>query len=473
MPEEVRRMDAEGAAQAPVDPAPVLAEELVELRKERDALHDRLLRQAAEFDNYRKRIERERKDMVEYATVEFLQDLLPVIDDFERALQAETPGAEAYRQGLEIIHRALMEMLRRRGVTTIEAVGTDFDPHVHQAVAHEDAPDKRMAKSPGVQARYPAGRSSAIRPDGKGGEGVSKRDYYDVLGVPKTADDQKIKSAYRRLAMDHHPDRNPGNKDAEEKFKEAAEAYAILSDSEKRSRYDRFGHAGVSSQAGAGFDPSTFAGFEDIFGGIFGDIFGGGARRGGPERGSDLRYDLEIRFEESAKGVETTIKIPRLEPCETCHGSGAAAGSSPSTCPQCQAEASNDSNRVFTVAVRGRCRGTGRIINKHHHMQGRRANAARATADGEGSRGSRTGNTAPAWEVKPEPAAAGRRSAVFVGRRAQFSGATATINASAQFHALAGWFDRRAHARQNESVPEARSRALRSACVKEHGRCVG
>ena len=195
---------------------------------------------------------------------------------------------------------------------------------------------------------------------------MSKRDYYDILGVSKTADDQQIKSAYRRLAMEHHPDRNQGDKDAEDKFKEAAEAYAILADSEKRSRYDRFGHAGVSSQAGAGFDPSTFAGFEDIFGGIFGEIFGGGGRRGGPERGSDLRYDLEIRFDESARGVETAIKIPRLEPCGTCHGSGAATGSTPSICPQCQGRGQQRFQQGFFTVARtcGRCRGTGRIVTK-------------------------------------------------------------------------------------------------------------
>ena len=194
---------------------------------------------------------------------------------------------------------------------------------------------------------------------------MSKRDYYDVLGIGKTANDQEIKSAYRKLAMQHHPDRNQGNKDAEEKFKEAAEAYAILADSEKRSRYDRFGHAGVSSQAGAGFDPSTFAGFEDIFGGIFGDFFGGG-RRGDPERGADLRFDLEITFEESARGVETTIQIPRLEPCETCHGSGSAPGSSPSTCQQCQGRGQQRFQQGFFTVSRtcGRCRGTGRLITK-------------------------------------------------------------------------------------------------------------
>src|SRR6187455_3061988 len=141
---------------------------------------------------------------------------------------------------------------------------------------------------------------------------TTTRDYYEILGVARNASDSEIKSAYRKLALQHHPDRNQGNKEAEENFKEAAEAYAILSDGDKRARYDRFGHAGVSSQTGGGFDPSTFAGFEDVFGGIFGDFFGGG-RRGGPERGSDLRYDLEITFEESAKGVETAIEIPRLE----------------------------------------------------------------------------------------------------------------------------------------------------------------
>jgi molecular chaperone DnaJ len=161
---------------------------------------------------------------------------------------------------------------------------------------------------------------------------VSKRDYYDILGVQKNASDQQIKSAYRKLALQYHPDRNQGNQEAEEKFKEAAEAYAILSDSDKRARYDRFGHAGVSSQTGAGFDPSTFAGFEDIFGGIFGDFFGGG-RQGGPTRGSDLRYDLEITFEQSAAGLETSIQIPRLETCDTCSGSGAAAGKSPPASP--------------------------------------------------------------------------------------------------------------------------------------------
>jgi molecular chaperone DnaJ len=201
---------------------------------------------------------------------------------------------------------------------------------------------------------------------------VSKRDYYEVLGVAKNATDPQIKSAYRKLAMESHPDRHPGNRAAEETFKEAAEAYAILADADKRSKYDRFGHAGVSSQAGAGFDPSTFAGFEDIFGGLgdmfgFNDLFGGGGRRrGGAAPGSDLRYDLEITFAESAKGVETTIDIPRLESCETCHGTGSAPGSAPSSCPQCKGHGQLRFQQGFFTVARtcGQCRGSGQVITK-------------------------------------------------------------------------------------------------------------
>jgi molecular chaperone DnaJ len=199
---------------------------------------------------------------------------------------------------------------------------------------------------------------------------VSKRDYYEVLGVSREATEQEIKSAYRKLALKHHPDRNPGDKAAEERFKESAEAYAVLADGEKRAAYDRFGHAGVSSATGAGFDPTIFADFGDIFGGLrdifgFGDIFGGG-RRGGPQRGSDLRYDLEISFEESARGVETSIQIPRQEQCETCRGSGASPGSAPSVCPHCGGRGQiRYQQGFFTVAQTCRqCGGAGRVITK-------------------------------------------------------------------------------------------------------------
>ena len=144
LPEEAESTeDARTASASGNDATPGLADEILEPRKERDGLQDRLLRQAAEFDNYRKRVDRERKESAQYAAVDFVQDLLPMIDDFERALRTNAPGAESYREGLEIIHRALMEMLRKRGVVPIDAVGSDFDPEIHQAVAYEEAPDRR------------------------------------------------------------------------------------------------------------------------------------------------------------------------------------------------------------------------------------------------------------------------------------------------------------------------------------------
>jgi molecular chaperone DnaJ len=198
---------------------------------------------------------------------------------------------------------------------------------------------------------------------------VSKRDYYEVLGVGRDASDVQLKSAYRKLALKYHPDKNPGNAEAEERFKEAAEAYAVLCDPNKRAAYDRYGHAGVSGVGAGGFDPNTFAGFEDIFGSLgdlfgFGDMFGGRRRRGGPQRGADLRYDLEISFEESYNGVETTIQIPREETCETCKGSGAAAGSTPEVCGQCRGSGQLRFQQGFLTVARPcpTCRGTGKVI---------------------------------------------------------------------------------------------------------------
>jgi len=206
---------------------------------------------------------------------------------------------------------------------------------------------------------------------------VSKRDYYDVLGVPRAVAEAELKSAYRKLAMKHHPDRNPGDKAAEEQFKEAAEAYAVLADADKRRLYDRYGHQAVGSAAGGspGFDPSVFADFggdfADILGGMFGfgDIFGGGRRRGGPQRGADLRYDLEISFLEAAKGVETTIQIPRHETCEACRGSGAAPGTSPTVCTRCNGAGQVRTQRGFLVVAGTcpQCRGAGRTIAKPCH----------------------------------------------------------------------------------------------------------
>jgi len=198
---------------------------------------------------------------------------------------------------------------------------------------------------------------------------MEKRDYYDVLGVSRTANDQEIKSAYRRLAMRYHPDKNPNDASAEEKFKEAAEAYSVLADQEQRRRYDRFGHAGVSSSAGPSWGAPGFGGIEDILGDLFGfsDVFGGGrggARRSSAQRGADLRYDLEITLEEAAAGMTAQLRIPRLENCETCKGSGAAAGTEPETCNTCGGAGQMRYQQGFFSVARTchACRGVGRII---------------------------------------------------------------------------------------------------------------
>jgi molecular chaperone DnaJ len=197
---------------------------------------------------------------------------------------------------------------------------------------------------------------------------MDKRDYYDVLEVARTATDQELKSAYRRLAMRYHPDKNPGDASAEEKFKEAAEAYTVLSDTEQRRRYDRFGHAGVSSTAGAGWGAPGFGGIEDILGDLFGfgDVFGGsrsGARRSA-QRGADLRYDLEITLEDAANGMTANLRIPRLETCETCKGSGAAAGTQPETCTTCNGSGQMRFQQGFFSVARTchTCRGVGKVI---------------------------------------------------------------------------------------------------------------
>ena len=195
---------------------------------------------------------------------------------------------------------------------------------------------------------------------------MAKRDYYEILGVNRDADDDAIKKAYRKLAMKHHPDRNPEDKSkgAEEKFKEAKEAYEMLSDSGKRAAYDRYGHAGVDPSAGSAHG-AGFSNFADAFGDIFGDIFGqarGG--RSGVYRGADLRYNLEISLEAAAHGTETKIRIPTMAECETCHGSGAKAGSKPETCPTCAGQGQVRMQQGFFSIQQTcpKCHGTGKVI---------------------------------------------------------------------------------------------------------------
>ena len=170
---------------------------------------------------------------------------------------------------------------------------------------------------------------------------IAKRDYYEILSVSRDCDEQSLKTSYRKLALQYHPDRNPGNQEAEERFKEAAEAYAILSDAQKRAAYDRYGHQGVNGAGGPqGFDETTFADFGDILGDLFGfgDIFGGNGGRGrrrGVQRGEDIRYDLEISFEDSMRGLSADLQIPRMEACTKCQGSGAEPNGGLVTCAVC------------------------------------------------------------------------------------------------------------------------------------------
>jgi len=209
---------------------------------------------------------------------------------------------------------------------------------------------------------------------------MNKRDYYEVLGVDKSATEIEIKKAYRKMALKYHPDKNPDNKEAEEKFKEAAEAYEILSDSQKRQRYDQYGHAGVGGASGGGFGGAgmsmddIFSHFGDIFGGGFSGGFGGGGSRRRVNRGSNLRVKVKLTLAEMASGVEKKIKLNKFVACSACNGTGAEDGSSRQTCPTCHG--SGQVTRVTntflgqmqTSSTCPQCGGEGRIITKHCHV---------------------------------------------------------------------------------------------------------
>jgi len=210
---------------------------------------------------------------------------------------------------------------------------------------------------------------------------VSKKDYYEVLGVAKTASDDEIKKAFRKLARKYHPDVNRDNpSEAEEKFKEANEAYEVLSNAERRAQYDQFGHAAFEGGGAPGGGFGGAGGFSDIFDMFFGQSGFGGGRQSGPERGADLRYDLEITFEQAAFGMETEIQVPRTEDCGVCHGSGAAAGTQAETCSQCrgtgqqQVVQNTPFGRMVNVRPCDRCRGEGKIVKtpcKECHGKGK------------------------------------------------------------------------------------------------------
>lgn len=259
---------------------------------------------------------------------------------------------------------------------------------------------------------------------------MATKDYYELLGVARDAGEEEIKKAYRKLAMKHHPDRNPGDKEAEQKFKDSTEAYAVLSDKQKRAQYDQYGRVEGMGEPGQGFDFGNFGGFGDIFGDIFSEFFGqtgraGGGGRRGPQRGSDLQYNMEISFEQAAFGYQTEVDIPRLETCGQCGGLGAKSARDVEVCPQCQGSGQQRMQQgFFTVATTcSRCRGEGRVIKnacpqchgagrvrQHHKL---RVNipagvdtGARLKLTGEGEdglNGGRKGDLYIGLSVKPHP----------------------------------------------------------------------
>jgi molecular chaperone DnaJ len=240
-----------------------------------------------------------------------------------------------------------------------------------------------------------------------------QRDYYEVLGVTRSCSEGELKAAFRKLAMQHHPDRNPGCNESEGRFKEINEAYTVLSDGQKRAAYDRFGHEGVNGMNGGG-PGAGFADvhdiFNEVFGQAFGDMFGGGRRSSGPARGQDLRYDLEISLEQAYAGAEVDIRVPAAITCETCTGSGAKPGTSPTTCVQCAGAGRVRASQGFFSVERTcpRCGGSGRLVldpcqTCHGHGQVRRErtlqvripagvdDGARIRLAGEGDAGARGG----------------------------------------------------------------------------------
>ncbi|MFZ5729214.1 MAG: molecular chaperone DnaJ [Pseudomonadota bacterium] len=242
------------------------------------------------------------------------------------------------------------------------------------------------------------------------------RDYYEILGVERGCDGASLKSAFRKLAMEHHPDRNGGCEDAAARFKEINEAYSVLSDPQKRAAYDRFGHAGVNGGGGAGPGGGQFHDVHDIFNEVFGDVFGdmfgqgGRARRSGPARGQDLRYDLEITLEQAFAGAEVEIVVPAAMTCETCEGTGAKPGTSPTVCGTCGGAGRIRASQGFFSVERScpRCGGTGRLVldpcvDCHGHGQVRKErklqvripagvdDGARIRLAGEGDAGARGG----------------------------------------------------------------------------------
>ena len=350
------------AGAAPVEAAPAAAPELTEatpeerlaaLAAERDELKDRMLRIAAEFENWKKRARKEQTDAVSEARERVLKDMLEVVDYLERAVGMQAPGngavdGAAVLKGVDLVLRLLKQKLERYEVRPFDAAGQPFDPRVHEAISRVEHPEipsgrSRLSCRRAIAWRAPVAAGDGLGVVGRkahdaaiGGLGALPVDYYETLGVGRGSTDAEIKGAYRKLALRWHPDRNPGDKAAEERFKELAIAYSVLSDDEKRRHDDRYGVIDGLSP----FAATDVTGAAEFFDALFGDLFGLQRRRSAS--GRDLRYTLELDFEEAALGCEKVVVFERPEDCTVCSGTGAEGGSAGLvTCARCGGKASS------------------------------------------------------------------------------------------------------------------------------------
>ncbi|KAK3582279.1 hypothetical protein CHS0354_023818 [Potamilus streckersoni] len=380
--------------------------ELDKAKAEINRFKDLYMRSAADSENFKRQKEKQFMEILKYAEEPVIKLMIQILDDFSRALKSvkdeSVLDAKKVVDGLQLIEHKFVKLLEERGVKKIESQGKKMDVRYHEALAQIE---KEGVEPETIVEVFEEGYELHDRTK------MAKRDYYDVLGVPRNVTTDELKQAYRKLAVKYHPDKNPNDNTVEAKFKEVNEAYEVLSDSDKRARYDQFGHAGVGSSAasdkGNPFSGGQAGGFSDISD-IFESFFGGGGRdplgrsrkrkRGMGTKGNDLQIKMKLTLEEIALGVEKTIKVKHDVVCTSCNGSGASGGGH-DTCSTCKGEGevryvSNSMfGQVVNVQTCPNCGGEGRVIkNKCTSCYGRGAVAGESTVKVNIPAGVVTGN---------------------------------------------------------------------------------